>query len=138
MKKVLWPVLLLVFLLAATLSCGKGEGSDAGKVVMPVSVDAMLKDAGKFKLTVIELGSTGCRPCQMMTPVLEAVARDYRDRVRVVFFDVWQDQTPARHYAIRVIPVQVVIDSTGKEVWRHEGYIPEGELKTVIDGLLKK
>jgi thioredoxin 1 len=137
MKKVYLPVFLLVFLLAATHSCGKGEASEAGKVLMPVSVEVMLKDAGKFKLTVIELGSVNCRPCQMMTPVLEAVARDYKDRVRVVFFDVWQDQTPARHYAIRVIPVQVIIDGSGKEVYRHEGYIPETELKSVIDGLLK-
>lgn len=138
MKRISVLVVLSVVLLAVSLSCGKGEASDAGKVVMPVSVDAMLQDAGKFKLTVIELGSTGCRPCQMMTPVLEALAREYKGRVRVVFFDVWQDQTPARHYAIRVIPVQVVIDGTGKEVYRHEGYIPEEELKKVIDGLLKQ
>ena len=129
-------VVLVVLVGLCLLSCGK-RAAAAGVVESPVSVEAMLADASKYKLTVIELGSVRCRPCQMMTPVLESVAKAYKGRVRVVFFDVWQDQTPARRYAIRVIPVQIFIDSAGKEVFRHEGFYPEGDLRMKIDRLLR-
>lgn len=135
MKKIVAVVVVLLSL--GVFSCGKQDASAAGTVESPVSVQAMLANASKYKLTVVELGSVRCRPCQMMTPVLESVAGAYKGKVRVVFFDVWQDQTPARHYAIRVIPVQIFLDSTGKEVFRHEGFYPEGELRKKIGELLK-
>lgn len=136
MKSKITIVFLLLLLMPGVFSCGKSEAAAAGAIRKPASVDAMLADVSRYKLTLVELGSVRCRPCVMMTPVLESVAAAYKGRVRVVFFDVWQNQAPARHYAIRVIPVQIFLDSTGKEVFRHEGFYPEGELRKKIDELL--
>lgn len=128
--------LVLAFVLVIGTAC-ESTAAD-GKVSSPGSVDELLATVSKYKLTLIELGSVNCRPCKMMTPVLESVAKTYAGRVQVAFFDVWKDQGPARHYAIRVIPVQVFLDAAGKEVFRHEGYFGEEALKAALEELLKK
>jgi thioredoxin 1 len=137
MKK-LYILSALFSLFVIVVACAKGEAAGSGTVVEPRSVAEVLDNAGKSDLTLVELGSVNCRPCVMMTPVLKSVAARYKDRLQVVFFDVWKNQDPAQHFQIRVIPVQVMLDRAGKEVWRNEGYIPEDRLAAVIEGLLPK
>lgn len=139
MKALFTAILCPILFLAA---CGK---SDAGtqapvqsRIVTPPSVGDMLNTIDQFKLTVVELGSVNCRPCKMMTPVLEKLSSDYAGRVQVVFFDVWQNQGPAEHYRIQSIPVQIILDPTGHELYRHVGYIPYDNLKGIIEQLLAK
>ena len=139
MKTLLITLSFSIILLAA---CGKGEaGASApgqSRIVTPPSVGDMLNTIDKFKLTVVELGSVNCRPCKMMTPVLERLSSDYAGTVQVVFFDVWQNQAPAEHYRIQSIPVQIILDPTGHELYRHVGYIPYDNLKGIIEQLLAK
>lgn len=85
---------------------------------------------GKPKITFFELGSVKCIPCRQMQPVMKAIEEKFGDQVRVIFHDIWQaDQ---RHFAetfrVRVIPTQVFLDHTGKEILRHEGFFPEKEI----------
>jgi thioredoxin 1 len=104
----------------------KTGGSQAGG-------DAKIK---KPLVTFVELGSVKCVPCRQMQPVMKAIETKYGNQVSVVFYDVWEpDQREyAETYDIRVIPTQVFLDSTGKEFFRHEGFLPEVE----IDKLLQK
>lgn len=139
MKTLLITLSISIILLAA---CGKGEaGASApsqSRIVTPPSVGDMLNTIDKFKLTIVELGSVNCRPCKMMTPILEKIATEYAGRVQVVFFDVWKNQGPAEHYRIQSIPVQIILDPTGHELYRHVGYSPYENLKGVIEQLLTK
>jgi thioredoxin 1 len=87
-------------------------------------------------ITFVELGSVKCVPCRMMQPVMKNIETKYGSQVKVVFFDIWKDDQKkyAQDYDIRVIPTQVFLDKSGKEVFRHEGFFPESE----IDALLAK
>jgi thioredoxin 1 len=47
--------------------------------------------------------------------------------VVVEFIDVWKNPKAGEPYKIRVIPTQVFFDADGKEVWRHEGFLPRAD-----------
>lgn len=80
----------------------------------------------------LELGSVGCRPCDMMVPILEELRKEYQGQLSVEFYDVRIDPTPARQFGIRVIPTQIFLDSRGKEVFRHEGYFPKENILPIL------
>ncbi len=84
------------------------------------------------RVAFLELGSAGCMPCEAMKPVLEAVTRDYGDRVEVVYHDVRKDPSPAREHRIRLIPTQVFLLPDGTEFFRHEGYFPLEQVEEVL------
>jgi thioredoxin 1 len=98
---------------------------------------AHAQDSGKTPsplITFIELGSDRCIPCRMMQPILKTVQQRYGDQIRVVFYDVWKAEQKkfGKEYGVRVIPTQVFLDRTGKEVFRHEGFFAESEIDTLL------
>ena len=76
-------------------------------------------------VTMIDLGAKKCIPCKMMAPILQKLEKEYAGRAAVVFFDVWEDASPAKRFGIRAIPTQIFFDKAGKEVYRHEGFLSE-------------
>ena len=82
----------------------------------------------KGMVTMVDLGAKKCIPCKMMAPILEKLEKMYAGKAAVIFFDVWEDQAPARRFGIRTIPTQIFFDRNGKEVYRHEGFLSEEEI----------
>ena len=70
---------------------------------------------------LIDLGAGRCIPCKMMAPILEDLKKDYAGQFEVEFLDVWVNPAPGRQYGIRLIPTQIFLDPSGKELFRHEG-----------------
>lgn len=77
---------------------------------------------------LVDLGSTTCIPCKMMAPVLEELKTEYDGRMQVVFINVSANPDAAEPFGIQLIPTQVFIDATGKERWRHEGFISKDDI----------
>jgi thiol-disulfide isomerase/thioredoxin len=71
---------------------------------------------------LIDLGADKCIPCKMMAPILEELKEEYKGVFEVMFIDVWKDPQSGRQYKIRVIPTQIFLDGSGKELFRHEGF----------------
>jgi thioredoxin 1 len=71
---------------------------------------------------LIDLGADKCIPCKMMAPILEELKVEYRGRFEVDVIDVWKKPEAGRQWRIRVIPTQIFIDQSGKELYRHEGF----------------
>jgi thioredoxin 1 len=106
-------------------------------IVLLFNISGSAQDnAPAAKVTFIELGSVNCIPCKQMQPVMKAVEENYREQIKVIFYDVWKPEQKkyASQYGIKLIPTQVFLDSKGKEIYRHEGFLPEQE----IDKLLQK
>ena len=78
--------------------------------------------------TLIDLGATKCIPCKMMAPILDELDHTYQEHFEVLFYDVWQDNGPARTFKIRMIPTQIFLDAAGKELYRHEGFFSRAEI----------
>lgn len=79
---------------------------------------------------LLELGSKSCVPCQMMEPILEKLTKEYKGIIKVEFVDVWLKENAAigKKYKINSIPVQIIFDAEGKELWRHTGFISEEDI----------
>ncbi len=84
--------------------------------------------AGRTLPRLVDLGAKSCIPCKMMEPVLEELTTEYEGRLQVEFIDVWKDREAGQKYGIRVIPTQVFIDASGKELFRHEGYYSKEDI----------
>jgi len=59
----------------------------------------------------------------MMVPVLEGLRSDYAGSLQVDFIDVHKDEAAAEAYDVWVIPTQIFFDASGRERFRHEGFM---------------
>ncbi|MFH0981988.1 MAG: thioredoxin family protein [Planctomycetota bacterium] len=76
---------------------------------------------------VVDLGAGKCKACIELAPILEELRKEYAGRVTVEFVDVWVNPKAGDPYHIRIIPTQIFFDADGKEVWRHEGFLPKAD-----------
>ena len=79
--------------------------------------------------TMVDFGADGCRPCDLMAPVLRKLAKKHQSKANVLFVHVQKEQILAARYAITTIPVQVFFDKDGKEFFRHIGFFAEDEIE---------
>jgi len=94
-----------------------------------------IADAEKFSnvpvkgmVTMIDLGADKCVPCKMMAPIMAKLEKAYEGRAAIVFIDVWKHNEQAGRFGIRAIPTQIFYDETGREVYRHVGFMGEKEI----------
>jgi len=88
----------------------------------------------KGMVTMIDLGAKKCVPCKMMAPILAKMEKRYEGKAAIVFIDVWKHNEQGRRFGIRAIPTQIFYSETGKEVYRHVGFMDE---KAIISQLKK-
>jgi len=81
------------------------------------------------KPSLVDFGSTGCQPCDMLAPILETLKKKYASKLNVLFVHVGQEQILAARYGIQSIPMQFFYDKEGKEVFRHLGFWPQVEIE---------
>jgi thioredoxin 1 len=81
---------------------------------------------------LVDLGADKCIPCKKLAPILEELRKEYAGRMSVEFIDVWENPGAGKPYNIRLIPTQILYDRDGKEVWRHEGFIPKKDLQKLV------
>ena len=90
------------------------------------------EDAGSSgpvgKPRLIDLGADKCIPCKAMAPILEELRAEFSSSFDVVFIDVWKNPEAAEPYAINLIPTQLFLDVSGRELWRHEGFLGKEEI----------
>jgi len=96
----------------------------------------IMADAGDFMnvpvkgmVTMIDLGADKCIPCKMMAPIIAKLEKEYEGRAAIVFIDVWKHNEQARRFGIRAIPTQIFYNENGREVFRHEGFFAEKEIR---------
>ncbi len=98
-------------------------------VCAPVYSAEMVKDFNKIPskgtVTMIDLGAKKCIPCKMMAPIMEKLENVYKGKADIVFIDVWENNEQAKRFGILGIPTQIFFDKTGKEVYRHTGFMDE-------------
>ena len=77
---------------------------------------------------LVDLGAKSCVPCKMMAPILEELSKEYAGKLRVEVIDVWEDRSAGDQYGIRVIPTQIFFDPSGKELFRHQGFMSKEDI----------
>jgi len=90
------------------------------------------------RASLVDFGSTGCVPCDMMAPILETLREKYKDKVNVLFIHVGEEPILASRYGVQSIPIQIFFDKTGKEFFRHVGFFPQDQIETKISEMGSK
>lgn len=82
-----------------------------------------------YLYTFLEFGSTGCSSCRQMQEVMREIKASCPS-VNVVFIDVAlkENLDISEYFGIAAIPTQVLLDKSGKEYYRHTGFIPAKDL----------
>lgn len=90
------------------------------------------KVLGNGKPTLAEFGWRECVPCKAMRPILEELDDEYKGKLNVIIVEIPFNEDLAEKYGIRVMPVQIFFDSSGKEITRHAGFLPKEEIVTQL------
>jgi thiol-disulfide isomerase/thioredoxin len=96
---------------------------------VPARDNPVDKARSSGKPSLVDFGSTGCRPCEMLAPILETLKDKYAGQLNVLFIHVGQEQVLAARYGVQSIPMQFFFDKDGKEVFRHIGFWPQAEIE---------
>lgn len=122
MKSKFIVVAAVLFLGFALSECGHAAGIE----------EVLSKAKKEGKIVMLEVGSTGCVPCERMKPVMERLRRDYDGRLEVVFVDIRKEQNAARRLGVFAIPTQLFFDRKGKVFHRHLGFYGYEEITAVL------
>jgi thioredoxin 1 len=79
---------------------------------------------------LVDVGARTCIPCKLMAPILEGLKKEYAGRLWVDFLDLSINPDFAGQYKVRVIPTQIFYDSSGRELFRHEGFYSREDILT--------
>jgi len=124
MRKKYFILISLLMTISIIASCSTGTTGN---------IDDVLKKAKKEgKVVMLEIGSVGCVPCDMMKPVMEKLSNQYRGKIEVVFIDIKFDRKAVSRFGVYMIPTQVFLDKNGKEFYRHIGYLTYEEIVPVL------
>jgi len=77
---------------------------------------------------LVDLGADKCIPCKMMAPILADLKKSYAGQLEVVFIDVWKNSEEGKRHEVRIIPTQIFYDASGKERFRHEGFMAKKDI----------
>ena len=113
---------LLVFAVAAVMLAKSGHLQSSDLPTEPASTGGAAPPPARLP-RLLDLGSDKCVPCKMMAPILTELAQTHEESFEVVVIDVRENRAAARKYGIRVIPTQIFYDASGRERFRHEGFM---------------
>lgn len=86
-------------------------------------------------LTVVDFWATWCGPCRIIAPVLEQIATERGETVKITKLDLDQNpKTPAR-FGVRGAPTLLFFKG-GKAVGQLIGAVPKAKIEAALDQYL--
>jgi len=85
---------------------------------------------------LVDFWAPWCGPCQMVTPVLEAVAQNMNGQMKFVKLNTDKNQKKAGELNIMAIPTLIVFKD-GQEVDRIVGFKPQEQLESHLKQLIQ-
>lgn len=104
---------------------------------------AIVVEDGNFEKTVlkadtpvlVDFWAPWCRPCMMIAPILDELAKEYDGRLTIARMDVDKNPKTAANYRVMSIPTMLLFKQ-GKPVTNIVGFKPKEQLKREIDSAL--
>ncbi|BCL38798.1 thioredoxin [Nostoc sp. MS1] len=88
------------------------------------------------KVLVVDFTATWCGPCRLVSPLMDQLADEYKDRVKVVKVDVDNNKPIFKRFGLRSIPA-VLIFKNGELVETIVGVSPYERFSTAVDKLVE-
>ncbi len=84
---------------------------------------------------LVDYWAEWCGPCKMIAPIIEELADEYGDRLKVAKLDIDSNMSTPAQYSIRGIPT-LMIFRDGKVQATKVGAMTKGQLKAFVDEVI--
>ena len=97
-------------------------------------VDTQFQDEvlGANTPVLVDFWASWCGPCRMVAPVLEEMARDYADKLKIVKVNVDDNPDTSSRYGVMSIPTMIIFKE-GTPVETIVGFRKKDELSKIVD-----
>jgi len=94
---------------------------------------------GNGRAQLLDFGMGICEQCKKLKPVMERASRELGSKVDVHVLDVRHEANErlAERFRMTAIPLVVLVDGAGNELWRHEGFVGFPELSQAVADRLR-
>lgn len=100
--------------------------------VIELNKDNFEKEVMEAKVPVlIDFWANWCGPCRMMSPVIDKIAEEMGDKVKVCKVNVDENHELAEKYEIMTIPAFIIVKN-GAETGRTIGVQPKEDILKLI------
>ncbi len=87
------------------------------------------------KLVIVDFFAEWCGPCQMLSPILIEIEKEYSEKLEIYKVNVDESQECAMRYGITAMPT-LLFFKNGEEVERQVGYLEREELEKIVQELM--
>ena len=109
-----------------------------GLFTVPVTDETFEQEVLKADRPVlVDFWAPWCGPCRMMGPVLEELAQEHSDRLKIAKVNVAEEQQWAGQFGVMSIPTMILFHK-GKPVGQLVGFRPKHEMYQTLDSALEQ
>jgi len=83
------------------------------------------------KLAIVDFGAEWCEPCKKIHPMMQELAMDYNNKVKMGYVDVGVSPGVAQQYAVMSVP-RLVFFKGGRPVDTIIGLVPKNKIDEKI------
>ena len=84
---------------------------------------------------LVDFWAEWCGPCRLMSPILDALAPLYKDKLKIGKLNVDENQDTPSQFGVMNIPTMIVFKA-GKEAQRFVGAMSQPDLRAKLDKVL--
>lgn len=86
-------------------------------------------------LLLLDVWAQWCGPCRLMAPMMTWAAKVYDGRLQVAKLEADPNPVTMERFGVQGLPT-LILFRRGEEVARHEGALPQAQLKDFLDAHL--